>query len=507
MTSLPETTSANANIPIKRSPPTGITVLIVGAGVAGLMSALECWREGHEVLGVFERSADVLLSGDIFGIGPSVTRNFRHWPYLATSLQTVQYDAWLAYYSYSGTHIFGPNPHEFNKPGAFDDSDDDKLKKGPYTAFLQSRPKFYLMLLHQVQELGIPITFNRSVEDYYEDVTRGVGGIVFADGEKMEADVVLAADGVGSKAWKIVGGGEKVKATSCGYAIYRTAYPVKLALEDPLVRERWGGGLRGSEGEGGRPIFEFWVGPDLHVVVVLTHDLASWSLTHKDDGTAKESWAGLTSPDTVLSLLTSHTATTGALWHPALKALINTTPPSSIIDWKLLWRDPQPEWTSPGGHVLQVGDSAHSFLPTSGNGATQAMEDAISIAACLQIGGRSNVAWATRVHNKLRFHRVSLAQKQGIINLAAAHHTEWNTIDTDPSAVAAKLGSWIWKHDPEGYAYEKYGLAFRSLVDGDEEFENTNVPKGCVYEPWTVGELLRAMERGEKLLLGGGDWS
>ena len=67
-----------------------------------------------------------------------------------------------------------------------------------------------------------------------------------------------------------------------------------------------------------------------------------------------------------------------------------------------MMRDPQEQWTSSGGRIVQVGDSAHSLLPTSGNGATQAMEDGFSIATCLQLGGKSNIPWATRVHNKLR---------------------------------------------------------------------------------------------------------
>jgi len=36
-------------------PPTGISVLVVGAGVGGLMAALECRRKGHDVR-VVERS-------------------------------------------------------------------------------------------------------------------------------------------------------------------------------------------------------------------------------------------------------------------------------------------------------------------------------------------------------------------------------------------------------------------------------------------------------------------
>jgi hypothetical protein len=68
-----------------------------------------------------------------------------------------------------------------------------------------------------------------------------------------------------------------------------------------------------------------------------------------------------------------------------------------------MWRDLHEDWVSPTGRVAQVGDSAHSFLPSSGNGASQAMEDAITLATCLQIGGKDRVCEATKVYNKLRY--------------------------------------------------------------------------------------------------------
>ena len=90
-------------------------------------------------------------------------------------------------------------------------------------------------------------------------------------------------------------------------------------------------------------------------------------------------------------------------WSEDMTALVKTTPKDKIVDWKIIWRDPQPCWTSAGGRIVQIGDCAHTFIPTSGSGATQAMEDAISIAACLHLGGKSNIPMATKVHNKLRF--------------------------------------------------------------------------------------------------------
>lgn len=92
----------------------------------------------------------------------------------------------------------------------------------------------------------------------------------------------------------------------------------------------------------------------------------------------------------------------GLNWHPALIELIKQTPPETIVDWRLLWRDPRDVWVSPSGRVVQIGDAAHSFIPTSGNGGTQACEDGMSLAACLKLGGKLDVALATRVHNMLR---------------------------------------------------------------------------------------------------------
>lgn len=49
-----------------RSQPNRISVLISGAGVGGLMTALECWRNGCDVR-IFERSKGVVTIGTLVG--------------------------------------------------------------------------------------------------------------------------------------------------------------------------------------------------------------------------------------------------------------------------------------------------------------------------------------------------------------------------------------------------------------------------------------------------------
>jgi 2-polyprenyl-6-methoxyphenol hydroxylase-like FAD-dependent oxidoreductase len=90
-------------------------------------------------------------------------------------------------------------------------------------------------------------------------------------------------------------------------------------------------------------------------------------------------------------------------WDPRVSGVIKNTPESQLIDHKLLWRDPLPTWISEKGRVLLVGDSAHTFIPTSIQGAGQAMEDAATAAICLELTGKDKVPLALRTCQKMRY--------------------------------------------------------------------------------------------------------
>ena len=111
----------------------------------------------------------------------------------------------------------------------------------------------------------------------------------------------------------------------------------------------------------------------------------------QDKGQAEDIWSAHLNASDVIDSVSEE-----MFWDERVLAIVKQTPKNTMIDYKLpnmdvLWR-----------RVLKLGDSAHSFLPSSTNGATQAMEDGICIAACLKMAGKNNVALATRVHTKLR---------------------------------------------------------------------------------------------------------
>ena len=107
------------------------------------------------------------------------------------------------------------------------------------------------MLSDQAERIGIFVEYGKKVVEYYE--TDESAGITIENGEKIQADIVISADGIGSKS-SIITMGRELKARSSGRAMYRAAFPVETALADPMVRERF------ALLEDGTPVVELWMG-------------------------------------------------------------------------------------------------------------------------------------------------------------------------------------------------------------------------------------------------------
>ncbi|KAF7588222.1 hypothetical protein BBP40_006005 [Aspergillus hancockii] len=470
-----------------RSPETNINVLIVGAGMGGLMTALECWRKGHNVIGILERNEGPVYSGDIIVLQPSALTTLHHYPDMLHDLQADQIHAAINYKTHTGTHIYGPSVPTFNDP------EHTSTRRVP-VAPAQIRRKFHRMLLRQLARLGLTVSYGQPVRSYFESADGEHGGVVLESGDTLQADIVVAADGLKSRS-EILIAGQHAAVKSSGMSIFRTAYPRSLAMGDERVRARWGDSP---------PVWEYWLGPGMYIGVFVSPEIVSWGFTPRDtvDGVARESWEPDADPEEVVRAMQQAPG-----WDPAILALVRTAPRGAVVHWPLLWRDLRREWTSPFGRVVQAGDSAHSFIPTSGNGATQAVEDAITLAACLGLAGGKGVPVAARVYNLLRYERVSCAQKMSFVNSQLKTETDWEAVWREPKRIRTRFPRWIFGHDPEAYAGEMYERAERHLLLG-EEFANTNIPPGHKFVPWTIEEVYRDIEAGRKVEdMLDGDWS
>ncbi len=199
--------------------------------------------------------------------------------------------------------------------------------------------------------------------------------------------------------------------------------------------------------------FNGWIGPDMHFLFSTVKNGAdcSWVLTHPDKLDIDESWSFPGKLSEVLEAIKD--------WDPMCARIVSKTPEDKLVDWKLVYRDPLPTWVSPKGRILLLGDSAHPFLPTSVQGATQAIEDGVNIAVCLRRAGKEDVPLAVRVHEKIRYDRVLAVQKTGELNRENWHKADWDEIRSNPEKVKLPRQAWILHHDAEKRGEEMYDEA------------------------------------------------
>ncbi|KAL0938119.1 FAD-binding domain protein [Colletotrichum truncatum] len=464
---------------------TGIQVIVVGAGIGGLMTALECWRKGHKVI-VLEKAEELSVMGDVIVIGPSAWVTIDKYPSMADDYEKLKHDVLFSFKSQQGELLLGPQEIEWNWPGVAQHASHPRRIAG-----ITSRRDIAEMLYNQVRRLGIEAKFSTHIVQFAENNDEGVAIARSSDGHEFIGDVVVAADGLGTKSHAVVLG-QEVKAIASGYVCVRGSFPTAAVQGVASVQA-----LLPKAGE--RPKILAYTGVGTHLILTLTHKTICVALTSEDDGTAEESWSKTISGSTIANRLST------ADWDPAVVDCFKNAPDGHIVSWKLCWRDPQPKWTSAGSRIIQLGDSAHSFLPTSANGGTMAAEDALSLAECLRISGKSKVPLATKVHEALRYQRVSLVQKTGFVNRREMHR-DMKTITQDGNRPMLQ-GKWIWTHNPELYATNNYEAA-KSAIEAGGQFKNTNLPPGHIWEPWTMSQELEKEASGVFVqdLKTNGDW-
>ncbi|TRX95761.1 hypothetical protein FHL15_003315 [Xylaria flabelliformis] len=423
------------------------------------------------------------VSRDAFGIMAPGWTTLRFFPSMKSQFEKESLDAELSIWRSDGLKLLHYGDGSWNAPGAV------HAAKDVYVPWLQTRSGVAHMLTSQCQRLGIQIQYGTTAVDFKETDEKAIVAIEIGDEvTHVEADIVVAADGVGTKSHAHVSG-QSAKATSSGYSIFRRIVPLEFIEKEFSLR------ILEKFFSGQRPEFRIYLcPPDAHANIILSKEFFSYALTYKDpnylEKDAKESWNATVPTDVVVEKFSK--------LDPDLLDVLRVIPNESIVDWTLRWRDPQPKWTSDGGRVVQLGDSAHSFLPTSGNGATQACEDALSLATCLRIARKGKERVATKVHNKLRFERVATIQKFGFMTRSSLHTIDLKLAREKPEILRDMLvmPEWIWGHDPVHYALGNYKEAEQHILEG-APFHNSNLPQGYTYEPWTVaGEMEKEANRG-----------
>ncbi|KAI1292676.1 hypothetical protein F5Y03DRAFT_375312 [Xylaria venustula] len=325
MTSSVETQSPETVVDgVTRLSTTGISIIVVGGGIGGLMFALEAWRLGHDVK-VFEKNRKLDVLGDAFGVLPPAWTSLHHFPKMKVEYDREAIDAVFSMWHYDGYKLVHHGDAPWNAPGVVNPA------KDVHVPWLQTRPAVAKMLTGQCQRLGIPIEYGSPVVDYGETERKAIvhvkkdGGVVQA-----EADIAVAADGVGTKSHAHISG-HAIKVTSSGYSVYRGLFrlsDVKGKMSPRLMEKFF---------SGPRPEFRVYVCPgDTHANIIVSKDLFSYALTYKDfmysEKDSKESWTSTVPTDHVVKRFSN--------LEPDLVELLRLIPDHTVVDWTLRWRDP-----------------------------------------------------------------------------------------------------------------------------------------------------------------------
>jgi 2-polyprenyl-6-methoxyphenol hydroxylase-like FAD-dependent oxidoreductase len=92
-------------------------------------------------------------------------------------------------------------------------------------------------------------------------------------------------------------------------------------------------------------------------------------------------------------------------WEEVIPALISATQPGAILRNDMYDRPPARRWSR--GRVTLVGDAAHPMTPNQGQGACQALEDAVALGQSVQ--GAPDLPKAFEMYEKRRIHRANRA--------------------------------------------------------------------------------------------------
>ena len=177
---------------------------------------------------------------------------------------------------------------------------------------------------------------------------------IFADGRRIEADLIVGADGLHSVVRRDLFGSDAPRFT--GNACFRTIVPFDKQPLDFVS-----------------PDASLWMGPNAHAMTYYLRggSVVNVAATVEVDGSVEESWNAPSSREALLAAF--------AGWHPRLLKLFSRA--ETVFKWGLFDRDPMPSWSS--GRITLLGDAAHPMLPFMAQGAAMAIEDGYVLARAL----------------------------------------------------------------------------------------------------------------------------
>ncbi|BCR87917.1 putative monooxygenase [Aspergillus chevalieri] len=417
--------------------PQDLRIAILGAGMGGLTCALALAQRGFKNIDVYEYASDLGFVGAGIQLAPNMARvldNLGVWKgieaeavnILDTSVRVGATDTQLAHVDLKYIEKTYGYPHMVGHRHSLANGLYSGCKQHPAINFHFSTEA------ETIDSFGPKPSFTATPRN-------GSGSY------RIEADVILAADGIKSKSrvemLKRLNINVGIKDTN--QAAYRIMIHKDQIKDDPELLD-----LINSTR------VTRWIGEKRHIIAypVSNNNIYNLSTTQPDSNFAAATNATYTTKGSKSAMLGVFSD-----FCPMVQRMLNYVPEGEVCEWKLRVHDPLPTWIH--GSVALVGDACHPTLPHLAQGAAQAIEDGAVLAVVLSRLPNTqpdSINKALRVYEKVRKQRA-----YALVDLAAA------------SGRALHLG--------EGAAKEQRDKQFAALRQG----------KGPVPDKWADADVQR----------------
>nr|WP_254599237.1 FAD-dependent oxidoreductase [Burkholderia lata] len=329
-------------------------IAILGAGVAGMSTALALCRQGHRIR-LYERRPSETTTGAGVVLWPNAGFVLEQLGLLPDIVEVSGHLRAMRCMDRDGT--------PFKR---FEIGELDRRMGFPTRSIL--RRDLQAVLARHVAAHNIEVCFGHRATAI-DTGTDGRAVVHFDNGAAIAPDLVIGADGRMNSVARhyVVGDAAPVYQ---GFVNW-----IGVAQSDvPLVDEV--------------SIFDYWGRRERFGIVAVDRHRMYWAAAraeaaiddndHNDDGDD----AAPDDPGPLLERLFDG-------WPAPIADVMRATPPGTIAKIRVHDLDPVDVWHR--GNVLLIGDAAHAPLPTSGQGACQALEDAWHLARCLGEHGNGYV--------------------------------------------------------------------------------------------------------------------
>jgi len=332
-----------------------VHVAIIGAGIGGLTTAIALRQVGFEPH-VYEQAPALLDVGAAIAIWPNAMRVLQKLKLADAVLEKAGEIKAIQWLDQNGRLINSVSLA-------------DLVAKSPAVAL--HRADLQEILLQAVPPGCIHL--GNSFADYNQNTDQMV--LNFANGNSIEADILLAADGIHSKVrTKFL---NDAQPNYRGYMVWRgVAQTVPASLPAETAIELYGQGQRFGIGPVGMGRIGWWAAANAANTSTTAEERSGDRKTWKKG----EQFSARQIKETQRELLRLFDG-----WHRPVLQLIEATPSGSILKTGAFDRRPSRLWGQQ--NMTLLGDAIHPMTPNFGQGGCMAIEDAMILARCFETYG------------------------------------------------------------------------------------------------------------------------